>query len=188
MSFGELAILAWVTKSMKPRTVFEIGTYNGMTTAIFLLNSVPEARIVTLDLPVDSAEGHVSIPSDRMLVASRHLASVPQALGLRRYTQLLCDSMAFDPSAYLNSVDLGLIDAAHDLVHVENDTVKMARMMVESGMVFWHDYGGKGQFRPLAQYVEALGKRASVYRIPGTSLAWAEGHELKKALGGATQS
>src|SRR5436853_164165 len=51
MSFGELGIIARVTKALKPKTIFEIGTYNGLTTAVFLLNSDPDAQVLTLDLP-----------------------------------------------------------------------------------------------------------------------------------------
>jgi hypothetical protein len=182
MSFGELVILARVTKVLQPRTVFEIGTYNGLTTAVFLLNSNPDAQIVTLDLPAEPVEGEGYILGDRELVMSRQLGAVPEAMGLRRYTQLLCDSMTFDPSPYKNSVGLGLIDAAHDLVHVRNDTLKMASMISNEGMVFWHDYGGKGPLRPLANYLNGLGKRALLYRIPDTSLAWGLGSELKKAV------
>jgi hypothetical protein len=186
MGFGELVILARVTKGLRPRTVFEIGTYNGLTTAVFLLNSDPDALIVTMDLPTDCAGGCGRLASDEELVASRQLGSVPRALGLRPYTQLLCDSMAFDPSPYLNSIDLGLIDGAHDVAHAQNDTIKMARMMSDGGMVFWHDYGGKGALRPLAHYLDDLGKHASIYRIPDTFLAWAQGRELKKAVTLAT--
>lgn len=183
MSFVELVILARVTKALKPRTIFEVGSYNGLTTAVFVLNSAEDAQIVTLDLPPGAGGDQASLTSDKELVASRHPASVPQALGLRRYTQLLCDSMAFDPSPYLNSVDLGLIDGAHDMAHVQNDTLKVSRMMSDCGIVFWHDYGGKGAFRPLASYLESLAKRCPLYRIRDTSLAWAPAGGLK----GATQ-
>jgi len=44
MSFNELVILARVTKALRPMTVFEMGTYNGLGTAIFILNSDPRAR------------------------------------------------------------------------------------------------------------------------------------------------
>jgi hypothetical protein len=182
MSFGELVILGRVTKGLKPRMVFEMGTYNGLVTAVFLLNSEPDAIVITMDLPIAS-EYHSHLRTDQELVESRQIGSVPRALGLSgRYTQILCDSMAFDPTPYLDSVDLGLIDAAHDLPHVENDTLKMASMISDGGMVFWHDYGGKGSLRPLASYLNALGRRASLYRIRDTSLAWAPGRELKQAL------
>jgi hypothetical protein len=182
MTFTELAMLARVAKTLKPRTIFEMGTYNGLSTAMFLLNTASNAQIFTLDLPPDAAEGRAPIPGDKELIGSRHLASVPKALGLNGYIQLLCDSLDFDPSPYLDSVDLGLIDAAHDLRHVHNDTVKMSRMMSDSGIVFWHDYGGKGVLRPLATYLEKLATRCPLYRIPGTTLAWGPARELKGAI------
>jgi Methyltransferase domain len=183
MSFGELVILARTTKVLKPKTVFEMGSYNGMTTAVFVLNTESNAQILTLDLPSSEAQSNPQLTSDQELVSNRNLLSVPRALGLSRYTQLLCDSMKFDPSPYTDSINLGLVDAAHDAVHVENDTIKMAKMMSPDGIVFWHDYGGKGALRPLALYLEALAKRCPLYRIRGTSLAWGPARELKAALG-----
>jgi len=182
MSFDELVMLARATRVLRPKTIFEMGTYNGLTTAVFVLNSEPNSRILTLDLPPAESENRPALASDQELVASRRLLSIPRALGLSRYTQLMCDSMRFDPSPYADSVDLGLIDAAHDLDHVQNDTRKMARMMSESGIVFWHDYGGKGALRPLASYLEGLAKRCPLYRIPGTTLAWCSARELKSEL------
>jgi Methyltransferase domain len=182
MSFSELVILARATKTRKPSAIFEIGSYDGLTTAVFILNSPREARIFSLDLPPEAPKTGASLESDKDLVAARHLGSVPRALGLSQYTQLLCDSMMFDPEPYANSIDLGLVDAAHDVEHVRNDTIKMARMMTDDGMVFWHDYGGKGAFRPLAAYLENLAKWRPIYRIPETSLAWAYAKDLKEAV------
>jgi hypothetical protein len=182
MSFDELAFLARATKVLKPKTIFEMGSYDGLTTGVFVLNSDADARVLSLDLPSASAGHRPSLSSDAELVENRRLLSVPQALGLSRYDQILCDSMQFDPLPYANSVDLGLIDAAHDVVHVQNDTTKMATMMADSGIVFWHDYGGKGPLRPLAAYLEALAKRCPLYRIRGTTLAWGAARELKRAL------
>jgi len=90
--------------------------------------------------------------------------------------------MMFDASPYANSVDLGLVDAAHDRIHVQNDTEKMAAMIKEDGIVFWHDYGGKGILRPLASYLEELSEIFPLYRIRETSLAWAPAQGLKAAL------
>jgi hypothetical protein len=58
----------------------------------------------------------------------------------------------------------------------------MAKMLSDRGLVFWHDYGGKGPLRPLARYLEQLSRRCPLYRIRGTSLAWGYAHELKTAL------
>jgi hypothetical protein len=180
MSFSETVVLARVTKTWKPRAVFEMGSYDGLTTAIFILNAPPETRIFSLDLP-PGADGQSSVENDTELVASRALGAVPRALGLERYTQLLCDTMQFDPTPYLGSIELGLVDAAHDAEHVRNDTIKMASMLTPEGIVFWHDYGGKGVLRPLANYLESIGRRCRLYRVPETSLAWAYARDLKQA-------
>ncbi len=183
MSFTEMVVLARATKVLKPSTIFEIGTFNGLTTAIFILNSEPGTKVFTLDLPADSSGGKEYLSSDARLVAGRELGSVPRALGLNQYKQICCDSMRFDPSEFLGSIDLCLVDGAHDLVHVENDTVKMASMVSDEGTVFWHDYGGKDAMRPLTNYLNSLGMQAQIFRVPDTSLAWARGHELKRAVG-----
>jgi hypothetical protein len=181
MTFDELVILARAVKVLKPRTVFEMGTYNGLTTAVFMLNTDPSSRILTLDLPPETDTPPL-LPTDQQLTTTRCLTLVPKALGLHRYTQLLCDSMQFDPSPYADTVDLGLVDAAHDAVHVRNDTQKMARMISENGIVFWHDYGGKGSLRPLSTYLEKLAKSCPIYQIQGTTLAWGPARELKSAI------
>jgi hypothetical protein len=182
MSFDELVFVARAVKVLQPRVIFEMGSYKGLTTSVFILNSDPGTQVLTLDLPPNPAEAAI-LSSDKELVADRSLVSTTKALGLSRYTQILCDSMEFDPTPYADKVDLGLVDAAHDLVHVENDTVKMAKMMSDRGLVFWHDYGGKGSLRPLARYLEHLARKCPLYRIRGTSLAWGHAHELKFALG-----
>jgi len=186
MAFDEMVILARSVRVLKPKTIFELGSYNGLSTAIFMLNSDADARIITLDLPQGWAGSSV-LSSDEELVESRQLVSVPQALGLTRASQILCDSMQFDPAPYLDSVDFGLIDAAHDVVHVQNDTIKMARMASQEGVVFWHDYGGKGRLRPLAKYLEGLARRCPIYRIRGTTLAWAPAGPLKAVLAPAAR-
>jgi len=182
MSFSELVFLARTVKTRAPKAMFEMGTYNGLTTAVLMLNSDPNSSVITLDLPPKAEVPSDDLSSDKNLISSRDLASVPRALRLNRYTQLLCDSMIFDPSPYADSIDLGLVDAAHDRVHVENDTVKMATMLKEDGIVFWHDYGGKGLMRPLALYLEGLARKYPIYRIGDTSLAWAPAQSLKCAL------
>lgn len=181
MSFDELVFIARTVRVLKPRVIFEMGSYNGLTTSVFILNSGRETQVLTLDLPPSSA-GVAALASDKDLIAARSLVSTTKALGLSRYTQLLCDSMKFDPTPYANTVDLGLVDAAHDLVHVQNDTIKMVKMMSDRGLVFWHDYGGKGPLRPLARYLERLAMKCPLYRIGGTSLAWGHARDLKSIL------
>jgi len=181
MSFDELVFIARSVKVLQPRVIFEMGSYKGLTTSVFILNSESETQVLTLDLPSNPTESAI-LSGDKELVADRSLVSTTKALGLSRYTQLLCDSMKFDPTPYADTVDLGLVAAAHDLIHVRNDTLKMAKMMSDRGLVFWHDYGGKVPLTPLAPYLEHHAKKYPLYRIQGSSLAWGHARELKVIL------
>ena len=180
----EMLILGTVTRALRPNKVFEIGTYNGRTTSIFALNAPQNATIFTLDLPPDTfvaedqRDGYID--TDLELVRGRKTTNFIQDLNLTdRCQQIYCDSMQFDPAPHRGSIELGFIDGAHALQYVQNDTVKMAAMMAERGVVFWHDYGGKGRFRPLAEYLESLGREVPIYRVLGTTLAWAPASSLR---------
>ncbi|MCU1303191.1 MAG: O-methyltransferase family 3 [Candidatus Sulfotelmatobacter sp.] len=177
----EILTLAAVTKLCKPARIFEIGTFNGRTTAVFILNSPSNCEVFTLDLPPDGGDLAHHLPTDVALVQDRQPEAYLRRAGLAgRYRQIYCDSMTFDPEPFGNSVELGFIDGAHAEEFVRNDTLKMAVMMSPRGFVFWHDYGGKGSFRPLSKYLESL--PIELYRVPATSLAWTTASEMKKLV------
>jgi hypothetical protein len=184
----ELLILALVTRVLKPSKIFEIGTFMGQTTSAFVLNAPHRATVVTLDLPpeTDTDPNAISrryIDTDVVLVKQRKVGSFLAQAGLDgRYQQIFCDSMRFDPAPHAGTVELGFIDGAHSREYVENDTRKMAMMMADRGLVFWHDYGGKGRFRGLSEYLETLARTIELYRVPRTSLAWAPAAELRKIV------
>ena len=177
----EVLTLAAVTKLLQPTRIFEIGTFNGRTTAVFILNSAPGCEVFTLDLPPgsDSLRGYLS--TDIALVKDRSPEAYLKRAGLtHRYQQIYSDSMVFDPEPFRDSVELGFIDGAHAEEFVRNDTMKMAVMMSRRGFVFWHDYGGRGSFRPLSRYLETL--PIEISRMPGTTLAWTTAAEIKRLV------
>jgi hypothetical protein len=180
----ELVHLAAVARLLRPRVVFEIGTFTGLTTSLFILNAAEGARVISVDLPPDAdADNEDYIGFDNELVKIRKVGHYAAQLGLRdRYEQWFCDSMTLDPTPLAGQVELGFIDGAHALPYVVNDTRKMGVMIADHGMVLWHDYGGVGEFRPLAKYLERLADYAPVWRIPATTTAWCMGRDLKKAL------
>ena len=180
-SLGELTILAAATRLIQPKKVFEIGTFNGRTSAVFLMNAHPDATVCSLDLPPDPQAREDLIDSDLYLIKRRRLAFYVYEYGLeKRFQQILCDSLKFDPEPHRDTVELGFVDGAHDYQYVKSDTEKMAVMMAAHGLVFWHDYGGKGRFAPLTAYLDELGRTIPMYRIPGTTLVWATAADLRK--------
>lgn len=180
----ERLILAHVTRNLRPNKVFEIGTFKGLTTSTFALNLPENGRVYTLDLPQDTSleeEKRTSyISTDAALTEERKKDDFIVKSGVSGLChRLFCDSMSFNPEPFRDCIQLGFIDGAHTLEYVRNDTEKMAVMMDEKGLVFWHDYGGRGHFRDLSEYLESLNKIASIYRFPGTSLAWAPASSIK---------
>ena len=183
--FEELVTLAMVTRVLRPSKIFEFGTFMGRTTSVFRLNAPPSATVVTLDLPADAPVPAAAgvLDSDLQLIQRRDVGALLRQLGLDgRCDQILCDSLAFDPTAHRGSVELGFIDGAHSREYVENDTRKMAAMVAPRGLVFWHDYGGKGRFRDLTNYLDGLRQRAEIYRVPRTTLAWTTAEGLRQAV------
>ena len=177
----EILTLAAVTRLLRPKRVFEIGTYNGRTTAIFILNAPADCEVFTLDLPPEAGNLDGYISSDLELVQERSPEHYLTRAGLSdRCRHIYCDSMHFDPEPFRDSVELAFIDGAHAEQFVRNDTMKTAIMMSGRGYVFWHDYGGHGAFRPLARYLESL--PIKIYRVPSTTLAWTTAAELKKLV------
>jgi predicted O-methyltransferase YrrM len=183
----ELLVLATVARVLRPARVFEIGTFMGRTTSAFVLNVPAGSEVLTLDLPQQAAsDGQLSanyIDSDVVLVQQRRVGSFLDEVGLRgTVTQLIGDSMQFDPTPYAGSVELGFIDGAHARPYVENDTRKMAAMMADRGLVFWHDYGGKGRFRGLTDYLDGLARKIPLHRVVNTTLAWVAASDLRRIV------
>jgi hypothetical protein len=180
----ELVMLAMVARVLQPSKVFEFGTYMGRTTSVLRLNAPPAASVVTLDLPPGANSevlAHDGIDTDARLLERRETGVLLRQLHLdHQCEQIFCDSLAFDPEPHRNSVELGFIDGAHSRRHVENDTQKMAAMVASRGLVFWHDYGGKGRFRDLTNYLDALSERIAIHRVPRMTLAWTTAQELRK--------
>ena len=190
-SAEEYVTLARVTRLLQPKKIFEIGTFNGFMASVFLLNATSDATVFSLDLPPDYQPQGPSETKDRIsvdfdLIRERKLGRLVHELQLdqdHRFQQLLGNSLEFDPEPYRDSIELGFVDGAHDYEFVKNDTEKMAIMMSNRGLVFWHDYGGSGQYRPLARYLEAVGRKIPVSRIAGTTLAWCPAAALQTLRG-----
>ena len=116
-------------------------------------------------------------------MAKRAVGQRIRELGLEgQYEQVLCDSLDLETASHADTVELGFIDGAHSLDYVRSDTIKMAQMMAERGLVFWHDYGGRGSLADLTAYLERLASRFPVYRVAGTTLAWSSAPDIRRAL------
>lgn len=165
----DLYALMRVVKWIRPRKIFEIGTFKGITTTHLALNS--EAEICTLDLPRELAanlDGYS--PGDLELLQPREAIgrTYRQFNTNGRIRQLYGDSRLFDYRPFLGSMDLVLVDGCHVYDGVLSDSEKAFALLGESGVVLWHDFAN---LREVTRAVRSVAQRYPVHHIEGTFLA-----------------
>jgi predicted O-methyltransferase YrrM len=173
---NETQILATLTCEFQPKTVFEIGTYNGFTTLHFAYNSPDDSKIYTLDLPPDfEVKDKVHYSYDDLLVvelskkniARRVYKNDPMA---RKIVELFGDSEKFDYSPYYGKIDMVFIDGNHSYPYVKSDTENAFRMLSDRGVIIWHDFDYIIH-RDVFKYLNRLSEDHKIYSIPHTRFA-----------------
>ena len=155
----ELAALGAAAKCLRPRVIFEMGTFMGRTGRVMLINGGDGARLFTLDLPADQC-AHVP---------GKDLRGTPEET---RTTFLSGDSMNFDFSPWYGKCDMVWVDACHDYEYVVSDTENALKMVTPGGWVLWHDYRHTAWWSGVTKCVRGLKKdHPSLTHILGTTMA-----------------
>jgi predicted O-methyltransferase YrrM len=171
LPFGEAFVLAALTDHLKPRRVFEIGTFTGGATRIMAEHGRDDAALFTLDLPPDDKDLELAglaydPPEGNSARIGERFKNTPVE---PRITQLFGDSAGFDFSPYAGSIDLVFVDGSHSYAYVKADSENALRMLSPRGTIVWDDcsYVYPGLVRAL----DELGRRMSIYRIASTRFA-----------------
>lgn len=173
---GELAVLSALAAAVPMGgRIFEIGTFDGRTTANLALAAPVTTMVHTLDLPAtDEAllglargEAHmVRKPSSGVRYRAIQRQHGPDMAAI---TQHLGDSATFPWEEYRDAVDLVFVDGSHVLEYALLDSVYALRAARIGGLVVWHDYGiWPGVTEALDRLHRDLG--LPLRRIRGTSL------------------
>jgi predicted O-methyltransferase YrrM len=163
---NELVVLAGICRCMRPKQVFELGTFNGRTTVNMAANTPDDCVIHTLDIPHDHPVYAMAPREDRFMLAAANGALYRNSPFAGKVRQLWADSAEFDPAPLAGQIDLAFIDGSHSYDYVENDTRKVATMMAAGGVVLWHDY--YPQYPDVARFLE--NHRDKLVHIDATSL------------------
>ena len=164
----DLLALISVLVDRAPRSILEIGTFNGYTTRLMALN-LPDAAIHTLDLP-ENFDGEKTeaglVKDDFHLISARRVGSeFRQDKTITSIQQHFGDTASY---AFPNA-EFCFIDGSHTYSYVRNDTEKaLATGNVKT--LVWHDCD---RYHPgvTKWLVEMLGAGHPVRRIEGTNLA-----------------
>ena len=169
MPSQDLYALLRVIRWFQPRRIFEIGTFQGVTTAHMAANG--KAEIFTLDLPRDLAVDvtHYTQSDLRLLQPREEIGIAYRPFNADgRIHQLFGDSRTFDYSAYLGSMDLVLVDACHLFDYVVSDTRNALRLLGDRGAILWHDFGNS---RDVLRALQSVAKMTPIVHLEGTALA-----------------
>jgi predicted O-methyltransferase YrrM len=168
---GEAQVLATLVAYLRPKTFFEIGTYDGFSTLHLQKNAPADAVIYTLDLPQDKTD--IILKND-LIEAHRDIKNINLNTH-RRFqansgiVELLGDSMNFDYSPYGGKVDFIFVDANHSYAYVKQDTENAFRMLSPRGVILWHDYDfiHPGVFK----LINEIAKKKKIFYIERTRYA-----------------
>ena len=166
----ELVTLAYLMQVLRPRRIFEIGTFAGRTTRLLALNSPQDAQIFTLDLPRDRVTHDIGVD----------FRNTPEAA---KITQLHGDTRTFDYSPWHGQCDFIWVDACHDYPFVVQDTNAALRLRTEGGWIAWHDYRHTAWWSGVTRSVRELAKtHPGIRHIRGTTIAVLPPDGLEKFL------
>jgi len=179
VALEEIVAIARLLKAHAPKTVFEIGTFDGRTTLNMAANLPEDAQVYTLDLPRDQAASAAFDISDADAafvekdVSGARFLNTPYAA---RIQQLYGDSATFDFSPWEGAVDFVFVDGAHTYEYVMSDTERALKLLRGGrGVIVWHDYDKRtGQDVPAALHElrERRPEFADIRHIFGTSLVF----------------
>jgi predicted O-methyltransferase YrrM len=164
------ALMATIASALRPKKIFEIGTFRGVSTLTFALNA-PEAEIYTLDLDVQVADADLATLSKgdkewvRLSRTTTGFAFLTHPAGARIH-QLRGNSLAFEPPPFLANTDLCFIDGGHSYECVKADTENALKILSPNGVILWDDYAWFVE--DVAKYLNVLREKLPLHRIAGS--------------------
>lgn len=164
--------LATLAKTLQPKTIFEFGTYLGVSAYTMALNSPPDCRIYTVDLPDAALPGMVpglNRQDQNHVTKSRFRVGEAFLRSSRRHQviQIREDSMTFHAEQCATNVDLVFVDGGHSLPVITKDTENAFRILSPNGAILWDDYFHL--YPDVVTYLDDLAEQYPLHGIPGTN-------------------
>jgi len=139
----ELKVLCYLCHLLKPKRVFEIGTFRGRTTLALAMSmdGGEEGQLFTLDVLAAPAE--MTERDESLMLPYDEIGAVYR--GVDGYSteifQLFGDSKRYNFAPYHDSIDFIFIDGSHDFWSTLFDLYNAKKMITGRGTIICHDYG-----------------------------------------------
>ena len=175
VSLLELLVLNTLVQLAQPKTIFEIGTFDGRTALNLAANAPDDAKVYTIDLPKEEyAKARENPQSDSRFIGkagnSLKFYGTPEE---KKIIELRGNSLKFDFSPYRKKIDFIFIDGGHTYDFVSNDTRNALNMIKDDGIIAWHDYKNTsyGVTKTLNDLYAKGEKFKNLHSVKGTTLA-----------------
>ena len=164
----ELVIISLLVSTLKPKKIFEIGTFNGRTTINMVLNQPKDGEIITLDLPSNKTKLPLAPSEEKYILGKdsyrRTHAQIKQVYG---------DSADYDFTDYIDRIDFMFVDGSHSYEYTMNDSKLAYNLVRRGGYILWHDYDSSywpGVTEALHELYLGNSDFKQLQRIVGTTL------------------
>jgi len=148
----------------------------------FALNTPPDSKIYTLDLPRDvTLEPRLGSSLADREITRAYIASDSRNQPYffentdvaRKITLLSGDSATFDYSEFHGKVDFFFIDGAHSYEYARSDTINALKCCHPGSVIAWHDFGRVGVgVDGVSRWVAELSKQYEIYSEPRSTVAY----------------
>jgi predicted O-methyltransferase YrrM len=149
--------LGAVCLAVRPQTIFEIGTYLGVTSDFFL-KILPDVHVISIAYinPYRFLFGKRYNNSE---LRKRQVGSAVERQNRSRFTQIYGSSHDIDPQRFVSKyapVDLVLIDGDHSGEGVAQDTRLAQSLISPGGTICWHDANPKERYLSVRRFLESM--------------------------------
>lgn len=144
MHLRDIEALTALLLALKPKRIFEIGTYRGASSEM-MLRLLPKSQVISIAFVSDAEKRQFN--NDDLSVAE--VGALVSPVNRDRYTQLIGDSHQIDPEAFVRNhgrMDLVFIDGDHSREGVGQDTALAKTILAEGGAIAWHDANPKKRY------------------------------------------
>ena len=155
MFLNDYFALSAICLYYKPKLIFEIGTYLGVTSDFFL-RLLPDCEVVSIAFAGDIFS-FVRKSYNNSNLSKEEIGSHVGAERHSRFHQIYGDSHKLTADALRDRFgvfDMVFIDGDHCVNGVRQDTELTRTIIAENGVICWHDANPKDKYKDVQKYLE----------------------------------
>ncbi len=161
--YKDYLALAAILEQFQPKRIFEIGTYQGVTTD-FILQVVPEAEVISIAF-INPLNSFFRKKYNNSELSEKEVGSFVAKERRSRYYQMIGNSHAIKPKEFLKEfgpMDFVFIDGDHSAKGVQQDTQLAKKILTDMGTICWHDANPKERYLAVRNYLENKLKESAI--------------------------